>query len=197
MRADRQNAQQAATGARGPGADATETRRMKTARSWLPALVLVLATASVWAQGDANDRVIELRDGGRLVLRAGGAMGHFDAAGNPVDMKEGEVMFARDGTRITMKDDALWQQIIERGAYYYGLASTPPWSAGPSNARSIELRDGGRIVVQSDGTMVHLDAAGSPVRMKQGAAMVAKDGTRILMHDATLWSRIADGKASK
>lgn len=166
-------------------------------RSWLLALGLALTVASAWAQAGAKDRVIDLADGGTIVLRADGAMAHYDATGSPIDMKEGELMIARDGTRITMKDDALWRQIVERAALYYGLASAPPWSRDAAIPRSIELLDGGRIVVQADGTMVHYDAARNRVQMKTGEVMTAKDGTRIMMNDAALWSRIGNGDESQ
>ena len=57
--------------------------------------------------------------------------------------------------------------------------------------------DGGRIALQRDGTMAHYDAAGNRVRMKEGAVMIAKDGTRIMMNDAALWSRIDNRDAPR
>jgi hypothetical protein len=174
-----------------------EAQRMKPVQALLLTVVVVLAAASPWAQVGVKERVIDLADGGRIVLRTDGAMGHYDAAGRPVDMKEGQVMIAADGARITMKDDVLWRQIVERAALYYGLASAPPWSRDAAIPRSIQLLDGGRIVVQGDGTMIHYDAAGNRVQMKVGEVMTAKDGTQIMMNDAALWSRIVSADGSK
>lgn len=61
-------------------------------------------------------QVIELKDGGTLVLRPDGTMYHVDAAGTRVRMRDGVVMEAMDGTRYTMKNDAIWRQITERGS---------------------------------------------------------------------------------
>lgn len=158
------------------------------ARTILLTLVFICAVGPIWAQDTAKERVIDLKDGGRLVLRADGAMGHYDAAGRPAIMKEGDVMVAKDGTRILMKGDTLWRQIIEQSAISYALAYTLPWYKDARNNPVIDLVDGGRIAVRSDGTMAHYDAAGNAVRMKDSDVMIAKDGTRILMNNGTLWS---------
>lgn len=161
---------------------------LMSARTVLLTVVFILAVAPSRAQDTAKERVIDLKDGGRLVLRADGAMGHYDAAGRPVKMKEGAVMMAKDGTRILMKSDTLWRQIIEEAATSYALAWTPPWGKDARNEPVIDLVDGGRITVRGDGTMAHYDAAGNAVRMKDGEVMIAKDGRRILMNNGALWS---------
>ena len=161
------------------------------------ALFLTFAVAASWAQDAAKDRVIDLADGGRVVERSDGTMGHYDAAGNPVPMPEGKVMVATDGTRIMMKAEALWRQIVEQAALSYAHASQPPWIQRAPDERSVELLDGGRITLQSDGTMTHHDAAGERVRMKDGDVMTAKDGTRILMNNGSLWSANADRRGTR
>ena len=58
---------------------------------------------------------IELKDGGRIVFEKQGTMIHIDAAGNRVKMRDGKVMEAKDGSRVMMKNNALWKQITEHG----------------------------------------------------------------------------------
>ena len=160
---------------------------MRTRISLL-SLVLAFAVAASWTQDAASERVIDLAAGGRVVVRDDGTMGHYDAAGNPVPMREGEVMVAADGTRIMMKAEALWRQIVEQATLNFARAITPPWTQRTPDERSIELKDGGRIALRADGTMAHYDAAGARVRMDDGDVMTAKDGTRILMNNGALWS---------
>lgn len=161
------------------------------------ALVLTFAAAASWAQDAAKERVIDLADGGRVVERADGTMGHYDAAGNPVPMPEGNVMIATDGTRIMMKAEALWRQIVGQAALNFALASQPPWIQRTPAERSIELLDGGRIALKADGTMTHYGANGARVRMKDGDVMTAKDGTQILMNNGSLWSANADRRGAR
>ena len=52
---------------------------------------------------------------------------------------------------------------------------------GQQAAQVIDLRDGGKVTVQKDGTMVHVDAAGNRVMMKDGQTMEAKDGSKLMM----------------
>jgi hypothetical protein len=167
-----------------------------TQKSYL-LIVLMFAAAGSWAQIATKDRVIDLADGGRVVERSDGTMGHYDAAGNTVPMLEGKVMVAADGTRIMMKAEALWRQVVEQAAISYARASQPPWIQRTPNERSIELEDGGRIARQSDGTTTHFDAAGARVHMKDGTVMIAKDGTRIMMKNGSLWGADADRRATR
>jgi hypothetical protein len=167
------------------------------ARISLLSLVLAFAVAASWAQGAADERVIDLAGGGRVVVRVDGSMGHYDSAGNPVTMREGEVMVAADGTRIMMKADALWRQIVEQATLNFARAVSPPWTQRTPDERSIELKDGGRIVVRADGTMAHYDAAGIRLRMDDGHVMTAKDGTKILMNNGALWTPNGERPATR
>ncbi|MEP7181259.1 MAG: CopK family periplasmic copper-binding protein [Betaproteobacteria bacterium] len=151
-------------------------------------LIFVIAATASGAQDAAKERVIELNDGGRVVLRADGTMGHYDTAGSPIVMTEGVVMTASDGTRILMKGQALWREIVEQVALNLGLASTFPLRRDGADERVIDLLDGGRITQRSDRAMAHYDAAGNHVQMADGEVMTAKDGTRILMTNGALWS---------
>jgi hypothetical protein len=56
--------------------------------------------------------------------------------------------------------------------------------------RTIELADGGKLVWRRDGRMVHYDAAGKPIEMKDGVTMKTKDGTTLLMSNRTLWQTL-------
>ena len=65
-------------------------------------------------------------------------------------------------------------------------------SAFAAQEQTIELKDGGKVMVQKDGTMVHIDAAGNRVKMKDGGVMEAKDGTKIMMKNNALWKKITE-----
>lgn len=58
---------------------------------------------------------IELKDGGKIMFEKQGTMVHIDAAGNRVKMKDGKVMEAKDGTKVMMKNNALWQTLAVHG----------------------------------------------------------------------------------
>ncbi len=157
-------------------------------RALLPALYLAIAVPATWALAAPAQRVIALKDGGRVVLNVDGTMSHYDQAGVPVAMPEGSVMTAKDGTRVMMTGASLWREIIERATVSFALASALPLGRDAAERRLIKLKGGGRIELQPDGTMVHYDAAGSRVRMADGDVMTTVDGTRILMNNGTLWS---------
>ena len=55
-----------------------------------------------------------------------------------------------------------------------------------------ELKDGGKVVVQKDGTMAHYDAAGNRMRMKDEVTMVAKDGTTLMMKNNAIWRQLTE-----
>ncbi len=65
-------------------------------------------------------------------------------------------------------------------------------SAVAAQEQTIELKDGGKVMVQKDGTMVHIDAAGNRVKMKDGGVMEAKDGTKFMMKNDALWKKITE-----
>ena len=58
---------------------------------------------------------IDLKDGGKIVVDDKGTTYHVDAKGKRVKMKNGVVMEGKDGQKYTMKNDALWKQITEKG----------------------------------------------------------------------------------
>jgi hypothetical protein len=57
---------------------------------------------------------------------------------------------------------------------------------------TIELKDGGKVTVQKDGTMVHVDAAGKRVKMRDNVVMEAKDGTKYVMKNNAIWKTITE-----
>lgn len=59
-------------------------------------------------------------------------------------------------------------------------------------AQTIELKDGGKVTVQKDGTMTHVDAAGSRVKMRDGVTMEGKDGAKYVMKNNALWKTITE-----
>jgi Spy/CpxP family protein refolding chaperone len=58
---------------------------------------------------------IELKDGGKIVFEKDGTMAHIDAAGNRLKMRDGTVMDAKDGTKVMMKNNAIWQTLSVHG----------------------------------------------------------------------------------
>ena len=58
--------------------------------------------------------------------------------------------------------------------------------------QTIELKDGGKLMVHKDGTMAHIDAAGNRVKMRNGVVMEAKDGTKYVMKNNAIWKDITE-----
>lgn len=58
---------------------------------------------------------IELKDGGKIIFEKQGSMVHIDAAGNRVKMRDGRVMEAKDGSKVMMKNNAIWQTLAVHG----------------------------------------------------------------------------------
>jgi hypothetical protein len=150
-------------------------------------LLLTLVTSLSWAQAAGNDRTIELKGGERVVLRADGTMVHYDKSGKPMAMPDGSVMIAKDGSRIMMKSESLWREVLALAATNYARATTGAITGTSTGQRTIELKDGGRVVLSEDGAMAHYDTAGNRQGMPDGEVMIAKDGTRILMNNGRLW----------
>ena len=61
-----------------------------------------------------------------------------------------------------------------------------------ADPQTIELKDGGKIVVEAKGTMIHTDAAGNRVKMKDGKVMAAKDGSNVMMKNNAIWKTITE-----
>jgi hypothetical protein len=59
--------------------------------------------------------VVQLKDGGTIVLDKDGKTYHADANGKRVRMKDGVVMEGKDGRKYLHKNDLVWQQITEKG----------------------------------------------------------------------------------
>lgn len=59
-------------------------------------------------------------------------------------------------------------------------------------AQTVELKDGSKVTVQKDGTMVHIDAAGGRVKMRNGVTMEGKDGATYVMKSNALWKTITE-----
>ena len=77
----------------------------------LPAVILAFA-ASAFAH---EEQTIELKDGGKVMVQKDGTMAHIDAASNRVKMRDGVVMEAKDGSKLMMKNNAIWKTITEHG----------------------------------------------------------------------------------
>ena len=60
-------------------------------------------------------RIVELADGGAILVGKDGKTYHTDAKGNRVRMKDGVVMEGKDGVKYLHKNDAIWKQITEKG----------------------------------------------------------------------------------
>lgn len=72
-----------------------------------------------------------------------------------------------------------------------GTSSAQP-SVSPSDPseQTILLKDGGTLILKSDGTVYHADSKGRRVRMKDGVMMEATDGTKYMMKNDAIWRAI-------
>ncbi|HCY62237.1 MAG TPA: hypothetical protein DHV59_05285 [Oxalobacteraceae bacterium] len=59
-------------------------------------------------------------------------------------------------------------------------------------AQTIELKDGGRLIVEKNGSMAHIDAAGNRVKMRDGVTMEGKDGSKYVMKNNAIWKTITE-----
>ena len=84
-------------------------------KTLIPAFLVAFATLASGQVGQPVERTVELKDGGRVAVQKDGTMVHLDAAGNRVRMKDGQMMEAKDGSRLMMKNNAVWKQISEHG----------------------------------------------------------------------------------
>lgn len=82
----------------------------------------LLAAAGAWAAEPAvkeklivTGPVVELKDGGNILVDKDGHTYHTDAKGKRVRMKNGEVMEGKDGRKYLHRNDVVWQQITEKG----------------------------------------------------------------------------------
>lgn len=75
----------------------------------------ILALAFIGAAYAAEPQTIELKDGGKIIIEKQGTMVHLDAAGTRVKMRDGKVMEAKDGSKVMMKNNAIWQTISVHG----------------------------------------------------------------------------------
>jgi len=81
----------------------------------IPAVLLAISTAAFGRAAQPAADTIELKDGGKVTVQKDGTMVHVDAAGNRVRMRDGQTMVAKDGSKLMMKNNAIWKQITEHG----------------------------------------------------------------------------------
>lgn len=65
-------------------------------------------------------------------------------------------------------------------------------SALAAEEQAIELKDGGKVTVDKTGAMVHIDAAGNRVKMRDGVVMEGKDGAKYIMKNNAIWKQITE-----
>ena len=82
----------------------------------------VLAAPAFAAQPDVKDKVlvegtavVALKDGGTITIGKDGKTYHVDANGKRLRMKDGVVMEGADGRKYLHRNDAIWQQIAQKG----------------------------------------------------------------------------------
>jgi len=69
-----------------------------------------------------------------------------------------------------------------------GLAAASSVGAD-AGVKEIPLKDGTTLLIFKDGKMAHRDDKGRVVQMKDGARMVTKDGTVIMMVGNEIWRK--------
>lgn len=67
---------------------------------------------------------------------------------------------------------------------------TPPLSPATSNEQAVELRDGTRVILKKDGTLVCVDAEGRRITLEEGIVLEAKDGTQYMVKNNSLWKQV-------
>ena len=77
---------------------------------------------------------------------------------------------------------------LSLSALLLAFAST----AFAADPQTIELKDGGKIMIEQKGTMIHIDAAGNRVKMRDGRVMIAKDGHKLMMKNNAIWRTITE-----
>ena len=65
-----------------------------------------------------------------------------------------------------------------------GVLAGPPFAVAE---RLAVLKDGGTLLIRTDGTMLHRDAAGRRLRMHDGEPMEARDGSKYTMKNDPAW----------
>ena len=74
------------------------------------------ATTAVDIQPPAGaTQTFELKDGGKVFVMKDGTMSHYNASGKRARMKDGQMMAAKDGGTLMMKNNAIWKQLTEHG----------------------------------------------------------------------------------
>lgn len=58
--------------------------------------------------------------------------------------------------------------------------------------QTIELKDGGKVVVEKDGSMAHVDPTGKRIKMRDGHVMETKDGNKVIMKNNAIWKTLAE-----
>lgn len=85
-------------------------------RKFLVLLLMLLSLPALATEVQVKPgETIELKDGGKVTVKQDGTMVHIDAAGNRVKMRDKVVMEAKDGTKLVMRNDALWKTLTEKG----------------------------------------------------------------------------------
>ena len=84
-------------------------------KSILALSFLACSTLAIAQAAKESAQTFELKDGGRVVVMKDGTMEHYDALGKRVRMKDGQMMDAKDGSKLMMKNNAIWKTITEHG----------------------------------------------------------------------------------
>jgi copper resistance protein K len=81
----------------------------------LASFTVSAAEPAVKEQLIVQGNVVELKDGGTIMIDKDGKTYHVDSAGKRVRMKDGVVMEGKDGRKYLHKNDVIWQQLTEKG----------------------------------------------------------------------------------
>ena len=71
-----------------------------------------------------------------------------------------------------------------------GCASVGQPLAGEKESKRYELSDGSVLIVDANGRMRMFNVYGDPLYMKDGVAMVLKDGTIVAMKENVIWRQL-------
>jgi hypothetical protein len=82
----------------------------------IAALCAAMAISLSTLGAEPEGTVIELKDGGKIVMQKDGKTYHTDSKGKRVRMKDGVAMEGADGQKYMMKSDAVWKLVSEKGS---------------------------------------------------------------------------------
>lgn len=152
--------------------------------------LLIAAPLAAFANDGEIATSTPMKDGTILHLFKDGKMAMEDTFGRPSRMDPGVKMTTANGTVITMVGDEVAKLSRVLKAHYAGTLIRSRWEPAAdfkSNETVVALNDGSTLYVFQDGTMGVKDVYGKARTVSEGAVLVAKDGSKVVMGETDSW----------